>query len=113
MDNFDIWDFFLWVAIIGVIGGALLATIWPFVKSLIDDPRKLLKSLYGIVFVGVVFLVSYITAGNEVTANYINYNVTTPGLSKMVGAALSTAIIMASIAVIGIIISEVNKATKS
>ena len=113
MDNFDIWDFFLWLAIIGVAGGALLASVWPLIKSLMDEPKKLLKSLYGLVFVGGVFLVSYLMAGNEVTANYINYNVTTPGLSKLVGAALTTAIALASIAVIGIIYSEVSKAFKS
>lgn len=113
MNNFDIWDFFLWLAIIGVVGGALLASVWPFIKSLMDDPKKLLKSLYGILFVGGVFLVSYLLAGNEVTANYINYNVTSPGLSKLVGAALTTSIIMAGVAVVGIIYSEINRAFKS
>ena len=113
MDNFDIWDFFLWLAIVGVAGGALMATIWPLIQSLKDDPKKLAKSLYGVLFVGGVFLVAYLTAGNEVTANYINYNVTTPGLSKLVGAALSTSIFMALIAVVGIVYSEINKAFKS
>ena len=105
-------DIAIWAAIIMVIVAVLASVLMPLIQSL-SNPKSLLKSLYGFVFIGVVFLISYLAAGNEVTANYINYNVTTPGLSKLVGAGLTTTIFLAIIATVGIVYSEINKALKS
>ena len=105
-------DIGIWGAIIMVIIAIIASVVMPLINSL-SEPRSLLKSLYGVVFIGVVFIIAYLMAGDEVTANYISYNVTTPGLSKMVGAGLTTTMILAVLAVIGIEVSEVNKALKS
>ena len=105
-------DVGIWGAIILVVIAILASVLMPLINSL-SQPKTLLKSLYGIIFIGVIFLVSYLMSGNEVTPNYISYNVTTPGLSKLVGAGLTTTIIMAGVAIIGIVFSEINKAIKS
>ena len=105
-------DIGLWTAEIMVGIAILAAIVLPFINSL-SNPKSLLKALYGVLFIGIVFLVAYLVAGDEVTPNYISYNVTSAGVSKLIGAALTTAMFMAFIAVIGIVYSEVNKALKS
>ena len=105
-------DIALWGAIVLVIIALLASVLMPLINSL-SEPKSLLKSLYGVIFIVVVFFISYMLAGNEVTPNYISYNVTSAGQSKMVGAGLTTTIIMSAVAVVGIIVSEINKAIKS
>ena len=105
-------DVGIWGAIVLVVIAILASVLMPLINSL-SQPKTLLKSLYGVVFIGVIFLIAYILAGNEVTPNYISYNVTSPGLSKLVGAGLTTTVIMAGVAVVGIVVSEINKAIKS
>ena len=105
-------DIAIWTAIILVIIAIAGSVLLPLINSL-SDPKSLLKSVYGVLFVGVVFLIAYLISDDEVTSNYITYNVTIPTRSKLVGAGLTTTSILALIAAVGMVYAEINKAIKS
>ena len=102
-------DIGLWAAIIMVGIGGLAAIVMPIINSL-SDPKSLIVSVAGIVILGVIFLISYAISSDEVTANYITYNVTTPTMSKVVGGGLTMMMILAIITAIGVVFSEIYKA---
>jgi len=102
-------DIGLWAATIMLVIGSLAAIIMPIINSL-NDPKTLIVSGAGILILGVIFLVSYAISGDEVTANYITYNVTTPGMSKMIGGGLTMMFILFIITVVGVVFTEIYKA---
>jgi hypothetical protein len=99
----------IWTAIILVGIAILAAVILPLINSL-SHPKALIKSAVGVAFVGVVFLIGWIFAGNEVTSGYITNGITDEGSSKLVGGALSAMYILFILAVVGIVITELKKA---
>ncbi|MDH5603791.1 MAG: hypothetical protein OEY51_07625 [Cyclobacteriaceae bacterium] len=102
-------DIGLWAATIMLVIAILAAIIMPIINSL-NDPKSLMVSGAGILILAVIFLVSYAIAGDEVTANYITYNVTTPGMSKMIGGGLTMMFILFIITVVGVVFTEIYKA---
>jgi len=102
-------DIGLWAAIIMVAVGGLAAIVMPIINSL-GNPKSLIVSGAGILILGVIFLLSYAIAGDEVTANYITYNVTTPTMSKVVGGGLTMMLILFIITALGVVFSEIYKA---
>ncbi|GHB34876.1 hypothetical protein [Mongoliitalea lutea] len=109
MDSIDI---FLYVADILVIAGVIFAVVLPLIKSL-DNPGSLLKTGVGVVALLVIFFIAYSMSGDEVAAKYAAdpFNLT-PGMSKFVGGTLLTTYALFIIAIIGIVITEINKAIK-
>ncbi len=107
MDSFDI---FLYLGYTLVIIAAVAAIMLPLISAL-GNPKVLLKSGLGIVAIVVVFFVSYAFSGAEVTPEYSKYEVG-PELSKFVGGTLIMAYILLAIAVLGILITELNKTFK-
>ena len=62
---------------------ALGAIILPLVNAL-SNPKSLLKSVAGIVALGVVFLISWAVAGNEVTPLYTKFDINSAS-SQVIG----------------------------
>ncbi len=92
----------------GLLGLAVLAAIiLPFINA-IGNPRSLLKGLVGIVFILVIYGIAYILTGNEVTATYTKFGVDA-GLSKFVGATLTTMYLLVVVSIVGIVYTEISK----
>jgi len=86
------------------------AVLLPLINAF-DNPRNLVKMGGGLVLMGVVFLIGYAIAGNEVTESYANAGVG-PELSKFVGGELNLMFILIGIALVGIIFTELSKIFK-
>ena len=99
-------------AITGVIIALAGAIVLPIINSF-DNPKVLLQSVAIFAIFGVLFAIVYSLANDEITASYISYNVTDPSESKMIGGALNMFYLLFVIALVGIVITEVNKALKS
>ena len=107
MDSFDI---FLYLGYTLVIIAAVASLLLPLINAL-GNPNSLIKSGIGIVAVVAVYFISYAFSGSEVTAAYAENNVG-PELSKAVGGSLIMSYILLGIAVVGIVVTEVNKIVK-
>jgi uncharacterized membrane protein YjfL (UPF0719 family) len=109
MDSIDI---FIYVAEIMIIVGALIAIVMPLIKSL-DNPGSLLKTAIGVAILVVVFFIAYSISDGDVLPKYAAepFNLT-PGMSKFVGGSLITVYGLFIIAILGIVLTEINKAVK-
>ncbi|MCH7408830.1 hypothetical protein MM239_05450 [Belliella sp. DSM 111904] len=109
MDSIDI---FLYVSYLLIIIGTIVAVLMPLIKSL-DNPKSLAKTGAGIVILGVIFFIAFSTADSEVAPKYLGdpFNMT-PTLTKFVGGTLVTTYILAIVALVGIVFTELNKAIK-
>lgn len=103
-------DIGLYVAYGLLIIAALAAIILPLVNSF-SNPKSLVKAGIGIAVLVVLFLIGYVLASDEVTSKYTTLGVG-EGISKFVGGALITMYILFIVAIVSIIITEVNKAFK-
>ncbi|MBA4301287.1 hypothetical protein SAMN03080617_02834 [Algoriphagus alkaliphilus] len=106
----DTYDIMLYVsyALVGI--GAVVSILMPLFKSL-DDPKSLLKTGLGIVAILVLFFVSYSISGNEVLPKFESdpFNLT-PAMSQMVGGLMITTYVLTIVALVGIVVTEFNKA---
>ena len=100
----DTTDIFLYAGYLMIVIGAILAILMPLINSL-GDPKSLLKTLIGVVVIGVLFGIAYSSASGDVAAKYMAdpFNITPQG-AKMVGGVL--------LAIVGIVITEINKIIK-
>jgi hypothetical protein len=106
----EIVDIMLYGSYLLVIVAALGAIVLPLINAL-NNPKSLLKSALGIVVIGVVYLVSWAISGDEVTAKYIKFDITSTS-SQVIGGVLITTYLLMGIAVISIIYSEIAKIIK-
>ncbi|RUA33786.1 MAG: hypothetical protein DSY77_08505 [Bacteroidetes bacterium] len=100
-------DIMLYGAYLLVIVAALGAIVLPLINAL-SNPKSLLKSVLGIVIIGVIYLISWSVSGDEVTARYIKFDITSTS-SQVIGGVLITTYLLMGIAVISIIYSEIRK----
>ena len=108
----DFVDIGLWTTAI-LLGIAIAAAvIMPLINSL-SDPKSLLKSGMGLGILAIIFLIAWGASTNEVTANYISYNVTSETASQLIGGGLLMMYILFGIGLVGVVISEIHKAIKS
>ena len=84
--------------------------VLPLIKSL-DDPKSLVQIGAGLLVIGVLFLISWAISGSEVTEVYAKHNVG-PEMSKVVGGMLMLMYILAVVAIIGIMVTELKKLFK-
>jgi len=105
MDIIDIGIRFTYVLLIV---GTITAIVMPLIQAFSNDPKSLIKSGLGLAAIFVVYGISYLLAGNEVTSKYVEFGVDS-GISQMVGGILITMYIMMLVALGGIIFSEVKK----
>jgi len=110
MEGF-IANFGLYLAYIMTILGVLLAIVLPLIK-LMDEPKKLVNSAIGVGILVVVYGLAYVISGSELTSIYIESEVETETLSKMIGGMLIMVYIMLGLAGAGIVYTELNKAIK-
>ncbi|MEP2772546.1 MAG: hypothetical protein ABJH05_10375 [Fulvivirga sp.] len=103
-------DIALWVAMGMVVFAALASIIMPIVNSL-SHPKTLIKSGVGILVLGVIFLVCWGIAGDEVSRRFVDAGLTA-STSKLSGGLLMTMYTLFVIALVGIVFSEINKALK-
>ncbi|MFD2035049.1 hypothetical protein ACFSKL_09615 [Belliella marina] len=109
MDSIDI---FLYVSYLLIIVGAIVAVLMPLIKSL-DNPKSLAKTAAGVVVLGVIFLIAYSTSDSEVAPKYLGDPFfMTPTLTKFVGGMLVTTYVLAIVAMVGIVFTELNKAIR-
>ncbi len=97
----------LYVSYLLVILAALGAIVLPLINAL-GNPKSLVKSVIGIAALGVLFLVSWAMAGDEVTAVYTKFDITSTS-SKVIGGVLITTYLLMGVAVLSIIYSEIRK----
>ena len=108
MDLSDfISEYGLYAGYILVVVAAISAIILPLINA-ISNPRSLLKGLVGLVFIGIIFIIGYTLANNEVLETYITFGVD-EAASKLIGGALISMYILILLAIIGIVITEVTK----
>lgn len=106
----DIFDFLLYIGYVLMIGAVASAVILS-ILSAIKTPGALLKSLYGIGALIVLFLVCWAISSSDVTPQWEAQGIS-HGVSKFVGGGLLTFYVVIIAAVIGLVFSEVNKALK-
>lgn len=108
----DTWDIMLYVsyALVGI--GAVVSVLLPLFKSL-DDPKSLLKTGLGVVLILVLFFICYSISSNEVLPKFESdpFNLT-PAMSQMVGGLMITTYVLTIVALVGIVVTELNKAIK-
>jgi len=97
----------LYGAYLLVIVAALGAIVLPLINAL-GEPKKLLKSVLGVVVIGLVYLIGWGVAGDEVNAKYIAFDITSTS-SKVIGGVLITTYILMGIAMVSIVYSEIAK----
>ncbi len=93
-----------------LIVAVLAAVILPLIKA-VQSPGDLIKSLYGVVALVVVFGIAYAVSGSSVRTTWAVMGVG-EGMSRMIGAGLLTFYIVLVIAFIGLIFSEISKVFK-
>lgn len=106
MDDF-IANYGLYAAYVLAILAVLLVIILPLINS-INDPKSLLGTAVGVVVIGIIFFIGWSMSSGEA---YTRYGVNET-YSKVIGGALITMYIMAIIALVGIVFSEVSKIFK-
>lgn len=84
--------------------------ILPLLNTL-QSPGEIKKALYAIAGMVVLFVVSYVLAGSEVSDDQAAKGIT-ENTSKLVGAGLIMFYLISIIAVVGLAYSEINKAFK-
>lgn len=108
----DTYDIMLYVSYALVVIGAVIAILLPLIKSL-DDPKSLLKTGLGVVGIVILFFICYSISGNEVLPKFESdpFNLT-PAMSQMVGGLMITTYVLVIVALVGIVITELNKAIR-
>jgi len=100
----------IWLAFIMVGLAALLSIVMPIINSL-SHPKTLVKSAIGILVLGVIFIICWAIAGDEVSRRFVDEGLTA-STSKFAGGLLMTMYTLFVVTVIGIVFSEINKALK-
>lgn len=103
-------DLMLWTAYGLIILCAAAAIILPTINAL-NDPGSLVKSGVGLGGLLLVFAISWAVSGNEVLRSYTEFGIDA-GLSKFVGGVLTMMYLLAFIAIVGIVWSEISKVFK-
>jgi hypothetical protein len=93
-----------------LIVAALSAIVLPLIKAL-GSPQTLLRSLYGVIALLIVFGISYALSDSAVRPSWIVLGIGN-NTSKLIGAGLLTFYVVLIVAFVGLIFSEINKALK-
>lgn len=107
MDSFDI---FLYLAYTLVIFAFVAAVLLPLISAM-GNPKSLLKSGLGVLFIIVLYFIAYAISGSEVTKEYSQFDVG-PELSKTVGGTIILCYFLLGFAIVGILYTEITKITK-
>jgi hypothetical protein len=107
MDSIDIG---LYLSFILLAAATVSAVALPLVHA-IKHPAGMVKSLFGIGGLVVLFVLAYSLSGSELSSKAIALGVDESG-SKMIGAGLILFYFVLLLSIIGVIFSEISKALK-
>lgn len=110
LENQGLIDAGMWVFYILLFASVAAAVFMPLVNA-VQTPGAFKKSLVGVGALVVVFGISYVVSGSEVSVVNAAKGIT-PDTSKMIGAGLIMFYFVLFGSVIGIIYSEISKALK-
>ncbi len=94
---------------------AATAVLFPLV-SIIQNPKKALKVLVSLAFLGVIFLVSYLVASGspiETATSSTNPDFSDPSILKMAGMGLYATYILFGLAIVLLVVSGVKNLFKN
>ena len=106
-DNSTFFDIALYIGYFLIAVAIIAAVVLPLIKAA-GNPRSLITIGAGILGLGVIFLIGYALAGNEVLPFYARYEIDSSG-SKVIGGALITMYMLIILALLGIAVTEVSK----
>lgn len=106
----NIIDIMLYLSYAMFAVGLVAAIVLPIWKSL-DDPKSLIKPLGALLGITVLFFICYAISGDDLNSRLIATGATA-GVSKFVGGGLITMYVLFLAALVGIVITEINKAIK-
>lgn len=107
----DLVDIILYFGYGMVIVAAVLAVGFPlYIAS--KNPKSLVGTGVGLGSILVLFLVAWLLSSSEVYSSYAEFGVDA-SLSKFIGGMLNLVYILAGLAVVGIVYSEVSKGLKN
>ncbi|MDN3688814.1 hypothetical protein [Cyclobacterium jeungdonense] len=108
----DTTDIFLYAGYLLIVVGAVFAILMPLINSF-GDPKSLLKTAIGVIVIAALFGIAYSSASGDVAAKYMAdpFNITPEG-AKMVGGVLLTVYALFILAILGIVVTELNKLIK-
>ena len=107
----DLVDIILYFGYGMVIVAAVLAVGFPlWIAS--KNPKSLVGTGVGLGSILVLFLVAWLLSSSEVYSSYAEFGVDA-SLSKFIGGMLNLVYILAGLAVVGIVYSEVSKGLKN
>ena len=107
----DLVDIILYFGYGMVIVAAVLAVGFPlWIAS--KNPKSLVGTGVGLGSILVLFLVAWLLSSSEVYSTYAEFGVDA-SLSKFIGGMLNLVYILAGLAVVGIVYSEVSKGLKN
>ena len=106
----SIIDIGLYLSYLMVVVAIVGAVVLPVIKSL-DNPKSLVKPLGSLLGIVVLFLICYAFAGSGLNSKAVSEGVTS-GISKFVGGGLIAMYILFIVAIVGIVYTEIHKATK-
>jgi hypothetical protein len=107
MDSIDIG---LYISFVLLAVAAASSVVMPLLHA-IKHPAGMVKSLFGIGGLVVLFILAYSLSGSELSAKAVALGVDASG-SKMIGAGLILFYLVFLISVVGVIYSEISKALK-
>jgi len=105
-----IWTYILMAICAGI---AILASLF----HMVTDINAAKKGLISILFLGVVFVISYLLASDTIpqfigVQKFINDGTLTPQVAKLVDTGLHAMYILLALAVLSIVFSSINRAFK-
>jgi hypothetical protein len=107
----DLVDVILYFGYGMVVVAAVLAVGFPlWIAS--KNPKSLVGTGVGLGSILVLFLVAWLLSSSEVYSSYAEFGVDA-SLSKFIGGMLNLVYILAGLAVVGIVYSEVSKGLKN
>ena len=101
----------LYISYILLFVATITALVFPLWDS-IKNPQEIIKSGISAVALVVLFVISYVFSGSEITAKYMLGGVTSEFSSKMIGAGLIMFYFTLFLSMAVMIYSEISKALK-
>ncbi len=93
------------------LGIAVVTSIALPLINAIKSPAGLLKSLFSVAGLIIIFILAYALSGSELSTKAVALGVDASG-SKMIGAGLIMFYIVFIVSAVGVVYSEINKALK-